>query len=187
MIKHAALQLVLTGLLFSTQAPAEDLCNNNDTLALYREARSTELPQLDDLTVEQRDRVAEAFEWMLQATQEQAYIPHAESRIRIPALYNSWNVQTLLDAEENDDDGLALLGMAGVYADSIMTVLPPSELAKLEEELEARIEALESGAPSYAEYTDSKYRSEVSRVLVSEGCLSDLTNDYGLEPYSSSN
>lgn len=171
--------LLAAGITLIAFSAAGQDCSQNPALLAYKDARTSHLPDVDQMSEHDKDSLESAYQIALQATNNQYWeTQYSGNPIEVPLIYNRGNIETFLAGDTT-------LGILGILADSVNAIDDGPALATVTTELERSRDAVRGTDPTFSEFLDSGYRKSVSDRLQSAGCPHDLAADYGLKAWKS--
>ncbi|CTP87090.1 hypothetical protein XTPLMG728_1442 [Xanthomonas translucens pv. poae] len=183
-IMRSALLIILVFLTFTGEdVKAQSICNSDEYVTAYKQARENEFSYLDNLSSSQLNRVHEFYSIAASSIQDQIIAEDDSESDYTPSLSNVANIATIINGNGGSD---STLGILGVFSNYVLTYENANVLNEALQEIEVlKLASAPSRAFSLSEINDQKYRKLIRDHLKSQGCSTDLTKDYSLPPHNS--
>ncbi|MEZ0471268.1 hypothetical protein [Luteimonas salinilitoris] len=175
-MKPIAVLLILMLGMSDVNAQSND-CTGDQILDIYVDVRDNEVPMLDGLSTEDKQKISVMYQGIIDAVESQL-LPSTNGEAPEPRMRNDLN---LVNISTND----TLTGTLAIQTDLILSLLQAEDRENLIDTLKEAVAALNGESSiTFGDHQDHMNRGIVENALESYGCPSDLMQDYGISGYT---
>lgn len=151
-------------------------CADDQILGIYVDVRDNEIPALDSLSAEDKQKLVVMYQNIIDVVESQL-LPSPDGGLPEPRMRNDLN---LVNVSTSDPLSRTL----ALQTDLILSILQAEDRDDLVNTLKEAVTVLNDGSSmTFGEYQDRLNRDIVENALSSYGCPSNLIQDYGISGY----